>query len=96
MDKGRKWPVDFTARKTHLVSFERYNNTGAIDVKMDGFVLEKKLSLMMQRLFFSSKLDLVSNVISIAKISSFKIGISLYIYLTNLHAVLLSCLGWCS
>ena len=38
----RKWLVDFNAGKTQLVSFDRSNNTGAIDVKMDGSVLEEK------------------------------------------------------
>ena len=31
VDWGRKWLVDFNARKTQLVSFDRSNNTGAID-----------------------------------------------------------------
>ena len=39
---GRKWLVDFNAGKTSLVSFDRSKNTGAIDVKMDASVLEKK------------------------------------------------------
>ena len=34
VDWGRKWLVDFSAGKTQLVSFDRSNNTGAIDVKM--------------------------------------------------------------
>ena len=38
----RKWLVDFNAGKFQLVSFDRSNNTSAIDVKMDGSVLEKK------------------------------------------------------
>ena len=38
---GRKWLVDFNAGKTQLVLFDRSNNTGAIDVKMDGSVLEE-------------------------------------------------------
>ena len=42
MNWGRKWFVDFNAGKTQLVSFDRSNNTGAIDVKMDGYVLEEK------------------------------------------------------
>ena len=33
---GRKWLVDFNARKAKLVSFDQSNNTGAIDVKMVG------------------------------------------------------------
>ena len=42
MDLGRKWLVDFNARKTQLVSFDRSNETSAIDVNMDGSVLEEK------------------------------------------------------
>ena len=41
MDWGRKWLVDFNAEKTQLVSFDRSNNTDAIDVKMDGSVLQE-------------------------------------------------------
>ena len=33
---GKKWPVDLSAGKTQLVSFDWYNNTGSIDVKMGG------------------------------------------------------------
>ena len=43
-DWGRKWLVDFNAGKTQLVLFDRSKNTGAIDVKMDGSVLEEKTS----------------------------------------------------
>ena len=57
VDLGRKWLVDFSAGKTQLVSFDRSNNTGAIDVKMDGSVLEEKSSFKMLGLTFSSKLD---------------------------------------
>ena len=39
---GREWLVDFSAGKTQLVLFDRSNNTGAIDVKMDGSVLEER------------------------------------------------------
>ena len=39
MDRGRKWLVDFNAGKTELVLFDQPNNTGLIDVKMDGSVL---------------------------------------------------------
>ena len=52
LDWDRKWVVDFNAGKTHLVSFDQYKNTGAIDVKIDGSVLEEKLSLKMFRLTF--------------------------------------------
>ena len=42
MDWARKWLVDFDAGKTQLVWFDQSRNTGAIDMKMDGSVLEKK------------------------------------------------------
>ena len=54
--------------------FDLSNNTGAIDVKMDGSVLEEKSSFKMLVLTFSSKLDWSSYVISIAKTKSKKIG----------------------
>ena len=57
VDWGRKWLVDFNAGKTQLVSFDRSNNTGAIDVKMGGSVLEEKSSFKMLGFTFSSKLD---------------------------------------
>ena len=42
VDWGKKWLVDFNAGKTQLVSFDRSNNSGSIDVKMDGSVLQEK------------------------------------------------------
>ena len=57
-----------------MVLFDESNSTGAIDVKMDGSVLEEKLSFKMQRLTFSSKLDWSSYIIFIAKTASRKIG----------------------
>ena len=42
VDWSKKWLVDFNAGKTQLVSFDRSNNNGSIDVKMDGSVLEEK------------------------------------------------------
>ena len=57
VDWGRKWLLDFNAEKTQLVSFDQSNNTGAIDVKMDEFVLEEKSSFRMLQLIFSSKFD---------------------------------------
>ena len=41
-DRGRKWLVYFNAEKTQLVSFDRSNNTGTIDVKMGASVLEER------------------------------------------------------
>ena len=74
VDSGRKWLVDFNAGKTQLVSFDQSKNTGAIDVKMDGSVLEDKTSFKMLGLTFSSKLDWGSYIVSIAKTASKKIG----------------------
>ena len=74
VDWGRKWLVDFNAGKTQLVSFDWSNNTVAIDVKMDGSVLEEKSSFNMLGLTFCSKLDWGSYIISIAKTASKKIG----------------------
>ena len=94
---GKKWLVDFNAGKTQLVSFDRSNNTGSIDVKMDGSVLEEKSSFKMSGLTFFSKLDWDSNIISIAKTASKKIGdlirsmkflsseVALYRYKSNIH-----------
>ena len=40
LDWGKEWLVDFNAGKTQLVSFDRSNITGSIDVKLDGSVLK--------------------------------------------------------
>ena len=40
VDWGKKWLVDFNAGKTQLVLFDRSNNNGSIDVKIDGSFLE--------------------------------------------------------
>ena len=65
-----KWLVCFNARKTYLVLSEWSSNTFAIDVKIDGSVLEEKPSFKMLGLTFSSKLDWDSYIISIAKTTS--------------------------
>ena len=72
MDWSKKWLVDFNAGKTWLVLFDQFNNNGSI-VKMDRCVLEEKSSFKMLGLTFSSKLDWVSYIISIAKTVSKKI-----------------------
>ena len=72
VDWNRKWLVNFNAGKTQLVLFNQSNNTGAIDVKTDGSLLEEKWSLMILGLTFSSKLDWGSYIISIAKTASKK------------------------
>ena len=64
LDWGRKRLVDFNAEKTQLVWFDRFNNTGAINVKIDGSVLQEELSFEM--LVLSSKLDQGCYIIFIA------------------------------
>ena len=59
LDWGKKWLVDLNVGK----NCDWPNNTGAIDVKMDGSVLEKKLSFKMLGLTFSSKLSWGSYII---------------------------------
>ena len=51
-----------------------FHLTGAIDVKMDGSVLEEISSFKMLGVTFSSKLDWSSYIISVAKTASKKIG----------------------
>ena len=57
VDWVRKWLVDFNVGKTQLASFDPSYNTGAIDVKMAGSVLEENSCFKMLELTFSSKLD---------------------------------------
>ena len=57
MHWARKWLVHFNIGKTKLVSFEQFNNTDVIDVKMDGSVLEEKTSFKMLGLTFTPKSD---------------------------------------
>ena len=102
MDCSKKWLVDFSAGKTQLFLFDWSNNVGSIDVKIDGSVLEKK-SFKMLWLTFSSKLDLGSYVISIAKTASKKIEVficvmtflspevALYLYNSTIHP----CMEYC-
>ena len=103
VDWGKKWLVDFNAGETQLVSFDRFNNNGSIDVKMDGSALEEKSSLKMLGLTFSSKLNWGSYIISIAKTASKKIGaltrsmkflspeVALYLYKSTIHP----CMEYC-
>ena len=103
VDWGRKWLVDFNSGKTQLVSFDRSKNTGAIDVKMAGSVLEEKTSFKMLGLIFSSKLDWGSYIVSTTKTASKKIGalirsmkflspeVALYLYKSTIRP----CMEYC-
>ena len=103
MDWGRKWLVDFSAGKIQLVLSDWSKNNGAIDVKMDGSVLEEKASLKMLGLTFFSKLDWGLYIVSIAKTASKKIRalirsmkflspeVALYLYKSTIW----SCMEYC-
>ena len=103
MDWGKRWLVDFNTEKTQLVLFDRSNNNGSIDVKMDGSVFEEKSSFNMLGLTFCSKLDWGSYIIYVAKTASKKIGalirsmkslspeVAIYLY----KSTICPCLGWC-
>ena len=73
---GSKWLVsfDFNARKVELVLFDQSNNYGAINVIMNGSVLEEKYSFKMLELPFSSKLNWGFYIVSVDKTISKKIG----------------------
>ena len=51
MDWDRKWLVYFNAGKTQHILFDWSNSTGAIDVKMNGYVYEENVCCKMQGLF---------------------------------------------
>ena len=107
VDWGRKWLVDFNAGKTQLVLFDRSKNTCAIDVNMDGSILEEKTCFKMLGLTLYSKLDWGSYIVSIAKTASKKIGalirsmkflspeVALYLYKSTIRPCMeYCCLVW--
>ena len=95
MDWSKKWLVDFNGGKAQLVSFDRSKSTGAIDVKMDGSVLEEKTSFKMLGLIFSSKSDCGSYIVSITKTASSMKFLSpefaLYLYRSTIRP----CMKYC-
>ena len=64
-------------KKTPLILFDQSNTTGAIYVKMDGFVLEEK-SFKMMGFIVSPKLDWGFYIINIAKTASKEIGVLIH------------------
>ena len=99
---------DFNAGKTQLVSFDRSNNTGAIDAEIDRSVLEEKPYFKMLGLAFSSKLDWGSYIIFIAKTAYKKFGalirsmkflspsVALYLYKSNIRPCMEYCCHVCA
>ena len=55
--QGRKWFVNFSARKTLLISFDWCKTSDAIDMEIYGSALEEKSSFKMLGLPFSFRLD---------------------------------------
>ena len=64
----------FILEKFKIILFDRSNNSGTIDVKMDSSVPEEKLPFKMLGLSFSSRLDWGSYIFFIAETVSKKIG----------------------
>ena len=64
----RKWLVDINAGETRLVPFDRFNNSGTIDMKMDGSIPEEKSCFKKLELYFFSKLDWGSYSVSMSQL----------------------------
>ena len=82
---GREWLIDFDARKTQLMSFDRFNKCSAIYVRIDRTVLDEPSPFKDLGLSFSSKFNLNSYFVSIAKTAAKKIG-------TLIHSMIVFCL----
>ena len=72
VDWGSQWLVDFNTGKSQLVSFDWFNITGAIEVKICSW--GKISSFKILGLTFPSKLDWSSYNVSVAKSAFTKIG----------------------
>ena len=93
MDWGRKWLVHFNAVKTQLVPFDQSKNTGAIDVKIDGSVLEEKPSFKILLLRIGSTAKTASKKIG-ALIRSMKVlspEVALYLYKSTIRPYMEYC-----
>ena len=89
--------------QTKMVSFDRANNNGSIDMEMDGSVFEEKQNFKILGLTFPSKMDWGSYIISVAKTASNKIGalirslkflspeVALYLYKSTIRP----CMEYC-
>ena len=72
VNRGRECLDDFNTRKTQLLSFDWFNNTAVIYVKMDGSFLEGKSSLRCWGYHFLLNQNWSSFIISISKTVSKK------------------------
>ena len=97
VDYSRKCLVDFNAGKTQLVLFDQFNNCVGIDVQMNEANLDKKSSFKLLGLSFSSNLywqnrsQINWSLDSFYEVSFFwGCALSLEVYFTALHGILLS------
>ena len=107
MEWGKKWLVDLNAGKIQLVSIDWSNNTSAIDVKVDGSLLDGKASFKMLGWSSSFKLDWDYYIVSIEKTASKKIGalifsgkflsreVVLYVYTSIIQPCMECCCHFC-
>ena len=76
VNSDRQCIVTFNAGKTYLVSYYRWNNFMATDIKIDASVLDEKSLFKMLGLTFCSKLNLSSHIVLITSTASMMIGAS--------------------
>ena len=75
VDRDKKRLAHFNAEESKVSLFDQSNDSVAIDVRMDGLILEENSSFKILGLSFSTKLDWGSCIDSIAKTNSKKIEI---------------------
>ena len=102
VDWGRKWLGDSNAAKTQLVTSDQSNNTGAINVEMDGSALEEKSSFKL--LDWLSLLNWIRALINFTAKTTFKkIGVlirsmrflSLEVVLYLYNSTIRPCMEYC-
>lgn len=69
VDWDRKWLVDLNAGKALFVWFNRFDNFVAVDVNMNGSVLDKNSFLKILGFSFSPKLDGDSYIVLLLKLA---------------------------
>ena len=89
VDWGRKLLVDFNSGKTQLVSFDRSKKTGAVDVKMDGSVLEEKKHLLRCWCWLSLASKKIGALIRSMKFLSPEVALYLY------QSIIRPCMEYC-
>ena len=109
VDWGKKWLVNVNAVKTQLVSFDRSNSTGSIDVKNGWVYSWGKIIFLDAGVDFPSKFDwgidiilLLLQLLQLLQLHLFyevsfsgSCSVSLYMYQMPVYGILLSGQGWC-